>query len=68
MRYARALIPTLEEAPEATSPSRELLLRAGSARQVRVGMYRYLPPSDCGHVFELWSDLSAKLHPARQHE
>jgi len=44
MRYARALIPTLKEAPsEATSVSHVLLLRAGYARRVGAGIYAYLP-------------------------
>jgi prolyl-tRNA synthetase len=43
MRYARALIPTLKEAPsDATSVSHVLLLRAGYARRVG-GLYSYLP-------------------------
>jgi prolyl-tRNA synthetase len=44
MRYARALIPTLKEAPsDATSASHVLLLRAGYARRVGAGIYSYLP-------------------------
>ncbi|MDF3068609.1 MAG: Prolyl-tRNA synthetase [Polyangiaceae bacterium] len=44
MRYARALIPTLKEAPaEATSVSHVLLLRGGYARKVGAGIYSYLP-------------------------
>jgi prolyl-tRNA synthetase len=44
MRYARALIPTLKEAPsDATSVSHVLLLRAGYARRVGAGIYAYLP-------------------------
>ena len=44
MRYSRALIPTLKEAPsEATSTSHVLLLRAGYARRVGAGIYSYLP-------------------------
>jgi prolyl-tRNA synthetase len=44
MRYARALIPTLKEAPsDATSVSHVLLLRAGYARRVGSGIYAYLP-------------------------
>ncbi|HVY32681.1 MAG TPA: proline--tRNA ligase [Polyangiaceae bacterium] len=44
MRYARALIPTLKEAPsDATSVSHVLLLRAGYARRVGAGIYSYLP-------------------------
>lgn len=43
MRYVRALIPTLKEAPsDATSASHVLLLRAGYARKVG-GLYSYLP-------------------------
>lgn len=44
MRYARALIPTLKEAPsDATSVSHVLLLRGGYARRVGAGIYSYLP-------------------------
>src|SRR5882672_4017699 len=44
MRYARALIPTLKEAPsDATSVSHVLLLRAGYARRIGAGIYAYLP-------------------------
>ena len=44
MRYARALIPTLKEAPaDATSVSHVLLLRAGYARRLGAGIYAYLP-------------------------
>jgi prolyl-tRNA synthetase len=44
MRYTRALIPTLKEAPaDATSVSHVLLLRAGYARRVGAGIYSYLP-------------------------
>ena len=44
MRYGRALIPTLKEAPsDATSASHVLLLRAGYARRVGAGIYSYLP-------------------------
>ncbi|HXK17305.1 MAG TPA: aminoacyl--tRNA ligase-related protein [Polyangiaceae bacterium] len=44
MRYSRALIPTLKEAPsDATSVSHVLLLRAGYARRVGAGIYAYLP-------------------------
>jgi len=43
MRYSRALIPTLKEAPsEATSTSHVLLLRAGYLRRVGAGTYSYL--------------------------
>jgi prolyl-tRNA synthetase len=44
MRYARALIPTLKEAPtDAISVSHVLLLRAGYARRIGAGIYAYLP-------------------------
>lgn len=44
MRYTRALIPTLKEAPsDAASMSHILLLRAGYARRVGAGIYSYLP-------------------------
>ncbi len=44
MRYQRALLPTLKEAPsDATSASHVLLLRAGYARRVGAGIYSYLP-------------------------
>jgi prolyl-tRNA synthetase len=44
MRYARALIPTLKEAPsDASSVSHVLLLRAGYARRIGAGIYAYLP-------------------------
>jgi prolyl-tRNA synthetase len=44
MRYARAMIPTLKEAPaDATSVSHVLLLRAGYARRLGAGIYAYLP-------------------------
>lgn len=44
MRYTRALIPTLKEAPsDASSVSHVLLLRAGYARRVGSGIYSYLP-------------------------
>jgi prolyl-tRNA synthetase len=44
MRYTRALIPTLKEAPsDASSASHVLLLRAGYARRVGAGIYSYLP-------------------------
>ena len=44
MRYSRALIPTLKEAPsEASSVSHVLLLRGGYARAVGAGIYSYLP-------------------------
>jgi len=44
MRYSRALLPTLKEAPsDATSASHVLLLRAGHVRRVGAGIYSYLP-------------------------
>jgi prolyl-tRNA synthetase len=44
MRYARALLPTLKEAPsDATSVSHILLLRAGYVRRVGAGIYSFLP-------------------------
>ena len=44
MRYSRAFIPTLREAPkEATMPSHTLLLRAGYIRSVGAGLYEMLP-------------------------
>ena len=44
MRYARALIPTLKEAPsDATRVSHVRLLRAGYARRIGAGIYAYLP-------------------------
>jgi prolyl-tRNA synthetase len=44
MRYSRALLPTLKEAPaDATSASHILLLRAGFVRRVGAGIYSFLP-------------------------
>ncbi len=44
MRYSRALLPTLKEAPsDATSASHVLLLRAGYVRRVGAGIYSFLP-------------------------
>jgi prolyl-tRNA synthetase len=44
MRYRRALLPTLKEAPaDATSKSHILLLRAGLVRRVGAGIYSFLP-------------------------
>ena len=44
MRYSRALLPTLKEAPaDATSQSHIFLLRAGFARRVGAGIYSFLP-------------------------
>jgi len=44
MRYLRALLPTLKEAPaDATSKSHVLLLRAGFVRRVGAGIYSFLP-------------------------
>ncbi|MEL6498045.1 MAG: proline--tRNA ligase [Planctomycetota bacterium] len=43
-RWSRTLIPTLRDAPaEATTPSHQLMLRAGYIRQVAAGVYDYLP-------------------------
>lgn len=43
-RWSKTIIPTLREAPaEATTPSHQLLLRAGYIRQVAAGVYDYLP-------------------------
>jgi prolyl-tRNA synthetase len=44
MRYRRALLPTLKEAPaDATSASHILLGRAGYVRRVGAGIYSFLP-------------------------
>ncbi len=44
MRYAKALLPTLKEAPsDATAQSHILLTRAGYMRQVGAGIYSFLP-------------------------
>jgi len=44
MRYSRALLPTLKEAPaDATSQSHVLLLRGGYVRRVGSGIYSFLP-------------------------
>ncbi|MBI4367658.1 MAG: proline--tRNA ligase [Deltaproteobacteria bacterium] len=44
MRFSRAFIPTLREAPaEAEVVSHQLMLRAGMIRQVARGIYDYLP-------------------------
>ena len=44
MRYRRALIPTVKEAPsDATTASHALLLRAGYVRSVGAGVYSFLP-------------------------
>lgn len=44
VRWSQTIIPTLREAPaEATTPSHQLLLRAGYIRQVAAGVYDYLP-------------------------
>jgi prolyl-tRNA synthetase len=44
MRYSRAFVPTLKEAPkEATMPSHVLLLRGGFVRMVGAGIYEMLP-------------------------
>jgi prolyl-tRNA synthetase len=44
MRYRKALLPTLKEAPaDATATSHVLLTRAGCTRQVGAGLYSFLP-------------------------
>lgn len=44
MRYSRALLPTVKEAPaDATTASHILLLRAGYVRRVGAGIYSFLP-------------------------
>src|SRR5687768_8285040 len=44
MRYSKAFIPTLKEAPkDATTPSHILMLRAGYIRLVGAGIYEFLP-------------------------
>src|SRR5260221_7660243 len=44
MRWTRAFIPTLREAPSAAeSPSHKLMVRAGLIRQLHSGSYSYLP-------------------------
>jgi prolyl-tRNA synthetase len=44
MRYSRALIPTLKEAPaDATNTSHVLLTRGGYIRRVGAGIYSFLP-------------------------
>jgi prolyl-tRNA synthetase len=44
MRYSRAFVPTLKEAPkDATMPSHVLLLRGGFIRMVGAGIYELLP-------------------------
>ena len=44
MRYTRALLPTLKEAPaDATSKSHVFLLRSGYVRRVGAGVYSFLP-------------------------
>ncbi|MEO8704422.1 MAG: proline--tRNA ligase, partial [Kofleriaceae bacterium] len=44
MRFSRALIPTLKEAPhDATNTSHALLVRAGYIRRIGAGIYDYLP-------------------------
>ncbi|MEL6795315.1 MAG: proline--tRNA ligase, partial [Planctomycetota bacterium] len=43
-RWSQTLIPTLRDAPaEATTPSHQLMLRAGYIRQVAAGVYDFLP-------------------------
>lgn len=44
MRYSRALIPTVKEAPaDATTASHSLLTRAGYIRRMGAGVYSFLP-------------------------
>lgn len=44
MRFSRALVPTLKEAPaDASNASYELLVRGGYIRKVGAGMYDFLP-------------------------
>jgi len=44
MRYRRALLPTVKEAPsDATTASHSLLLRAGYVRRAGAGIYSFLP-------------------------
>ncbi|MBX3183419.1 MAG: proline--tRNA ligase [Polyangiaceae bacterium] len=44
MRYSRALLPTVKEAPaDATTASHVLLLRAGYVRRIGAGIYSFLP-------------------------
>ncbi len=44
MRWSRTFIPTLRDNPaDATSPSHQLLIRAGFVRQLAAGLYSYLP-------------------------
>jgi prolyl-tRNA synthetase len=44
MRYRRALLPTVKEAPsDATTASHALLIRAGYIRRVGAGIYSFLP-------------------------
>ena len=44
VRYSRAFIPTLKEAPtDALVASHKLLVRAGFIRQLGAGIYDYLP-------------------------
>lgn len=44
MRYTRALLPTVKEAPaDATTVSHVLLLRAGYVRRIGAGIYSFLP-------------------------
>jgi prolyl-tRNA synthetase len=44
VRWSKALIPTLKEAPAgAVAPSHQLLLKAGMIRQLGSGAYTYLP-------------------------
>jgi len=44
MRWSKAFIPTLKEAPaEVVAPSHSLLVRGGFIRQVAAGIYEFLP-------------------------
>jgi len=44
MRWSRAFIPTLKEAPsDAVAPSHKLLIKGGFIRQVASGIYEFLP-------------------------
>ena len=44
MRWSRAFIPTLKEAPsEAIAPSHQFLMKGGFIRQVAAGIYEFLP-------------------------
>jgi len=59
MRWSRALIPTLKEAPaEADAKSHVLMLRAGMIRQLGSGLYSYLPLG--------WRTLNKVVHIVRE--